>query len=101
MPQQLASPRWSKTDLERVAKWREQGKTYAWIDARLGRPRGATCQKLSHQSTRKKADESIPCLCCGKPFLTPDRKRVRICWRCKAQPSAGNFDVAHTVRAPR
>lgn len=25
----------------------------------------------------------IPCMCCGRPFPSPDKKRVRLCRSCK------------------
>lgn len=50
--------------------------------------------KLGHQGPQRAPGDIIPCLCCDKPFKTPDRKRVRICGPCKkGRSGASVFDA--------
>lgn len=53
--------------------------------------RGASHERLVPPAPARDAGLQ-PCLCCGKPFKSPDRKRIRLCGACK-KGSMSVFDA--------
>lgn len=70
-----------------------QGKTFAYIAARVGH--GAKkCGARYNTITRRNPEpngkaKDIPCIQCGDKFQSPDYKRIRRCQRCHRNTDEG------------
>jgi DNA-binding NarL/FixJ family response regulator len=55
------------------------------------------CAQHHHASSRRRQGETIPCMTCGRPFETEDRRANRICSSCKTRMNRVSGVAEHTL----
>lgn len=86
----------SKSTINTVLKAADMGKGSVWWEKS-----GKACMKKSrpheviHGHEPKGKSEYVTCLDCGRKFLSPDKRLIRICYRCKLKE--GPYIAEHRV----
>lgn len=55
------------------------------------------CANHHHHGSRRRQGETIPCMTCGRPFETEDRRANRICSSCKTRMNRVSGVAEHTL----
>lgn len=81
----------TEAELAEIFRMKAAGKPGSYIAERLGRS-VSTIETAYHRAKVRREAEAlttadyaavIPCMNCQKPFSSPDRRRIRLCNRCR------------------
>jgi hypothetical protein len=89
---------WTQKEIDLAKKMRDSGMNSVQIGAKINRSFRAVKSMLRRKNEegkfKKQTSQKVferTCLCCSKPFLSLDPKRIRICVNCKSSEIFGGI----------